>query len=219
MLPGLGTGNGLAVNTACFLGKPADKGRGIIDLTAGFHQGLALLQRHQAGNVFAVLEHQVVPAHQQVSTFQRRGLAPTGKGLVGLGNAIVELSFAQAGHAADNLAAGRVIHLDGGAIAGVDPVTCDQTLLAKQAGFGKTGRCRHSGLLGQDDVGAGRPCSTEKRYAVLCAKDAPRAAWRRYNRQGTVSVDRAPVSVFPHGQHPPPQGRQDKQQTQTASGV
>ncbi len=143
MLPGLGTGNGLAVNTACFLGKPANEGRRVVHLTTGFHQRLALLQRHQAGNVLAVPEHQVVPAHQQVSTFQRGGLSPLGKGLVGLGDTLGELRLAQAGHAADDLAAGGIIHLDRRTITGSNPLAAHQTLLAKQAGFGETGQSRH----------------------------------------------------------------------------
>jgi len=60
---GIGPGrrDRLAIDALGFLGEEFDEGSAVGDFAAAFGQGLALLRRHDLGQVFLILHHQRVP--------------------------------------------------------------------------------------------------------------------------------------------------------------
>ena len=62
-------GNNIAVNAACFFGKPFDKARTIGDFALGLGERLTLFQRQDATEVVLVRHHQFEPLAQHAGAF------------------------------------------------------------------------------------------------------------------------------------------------------
>jgi hypothetical protein len=56
--------DGFAVEPLRLLAEPVEEGGSVINLAQGFGQRLALLQRHDLGEVALVAQHQLGPAAQ-----------------------------------------------------------------------------------------------------------------------------------------------------------
>ncbi len=134
-LVGLVPGDGVAVHPLGLFGEPLDEGRRVGDFTLGFGQRLALLERHQAGQVVLVLHDQLEPAAQRLRALLGGQIAPGRQRTFGRLDGTTGLGRAHLRHAAKDLVAGRVVHLDGLAAVGILPGAVDIGLLAKQRGI------------------------------------------------------------------------------------
>src|SRR4029077_6382268 len=74
--------NGVAVNALGFFAEPFEKGRGIGDFAFRFREWLALLDGHEAGEIFLVGHHKVEPAAKNGGAFLGGFLAPSGESAV-----------------------------------------------------------------------------------------------------------------------------------------
>ncbi|MPM58715.1 hypothetical protein SDC9_105548 [bioreactor metagenome] len=108
MLACLGGLQDFAIDALAFFGKPFDERGGVGDLATRFGQGFALLQRHDAGEVFLVLEYQCVPAAQDGGAFVGGAGGPGGEGGVGGVNCGGGFVVAQFGDVADEVARCRI---------------------------------------------------------------------------------------------------------------
>ena len=109
-------GDTLDIGAFGFLGVEFDKGRAIFDLAACLRERLALLQHHQAGEVFFVFDHQFKPATQDGATVLRQHQCPAGKGgmrRIHRGRGIL---CRHCGHITDEIPGGRVMNGDNFAI-------------------------------------------------------------------------------------------------------
>ncbi|MNM72426.1 hypothetical protein D3C81_841200 [compost metagenome] len=115
-------GQHFAVHALGFLGKPFDKAGRVRDLAARLGQRLALLARHQVGQVVRVGDHQVEPAAQQVGAFLAGLGGPGALRNLGSGDGAPGLGRAQVGHLGDHFPGGRVRDVEGGAGVGANPL-------------------------------------------------------------------------------------------------
>ena len=127
-------GDGVAIDALGFLGEPLDEGSGIGDFALGFGQRLALLQGHQAAQVVLVGHDQLEPLAQLACTLLGGQRTPGRQGALGGFDGATGLGAAHLRHAAEDLARGRVVHGDGLAAVGVQPLAVDEGLLAEQLG-------------------------------------------------------------------------------------
>jgi len=114
----------VAISSAGLLGEPFDEGGGVGDLALGLRQGLALLGRQQTGQVRPGGHDTVIPAPEQDRALLRRPAPPGGQSLPGGGHRRKGVLGAEVRNPAQDLAAGRVGHLDpglSGALDAADP--------------------------------------------------------------------------------------------------
>jgi ParB family chromosome partitioning protein len=125
-------GQHFTVHALGFLGEPLDETGGVGDLALGFGQRLALLARHQVGQVVGVGQHQVEPAAQDIGALLAGLCRPGFLGDFRGSNGARGLGGAQVGHPGDDLASGRVRDVERGARIGADPLTVDIGQLLEQ---------------------------------------------------------------------------------------
>jgi hypothetical protein len=99
----------VAAHAAGFFGEPAHEAGGVVDLAARFGQRLAFLERDQRGQVVLVLQHQLVPAAQDLAARLGGAAAPGAeRGLRSLDRA-PRLALAAARQFGEQDAVGRVV--------------------------------------------------------------------------------------------------------------
>ena len=145
------TRNHVTVDALGFLGEPLDEGGGVGDLALGLGQRLALLQGHQATQVVLVLHQQLEPATQLARTFLGGQRAPGRQRLLGGLDGATGFRAAHLRYVADDLAGRRVVHGDGLAAVGIQPLAIDIGLLAEQLGVLQL----HGSLLQMPTPGVG----------------------------------------------------------------
>ena len=128
------TRDGVAVDPLGFLGKPFDEGCAVGNLAARFGKRFALLQGHDPGQVFLVVEDQFVPAAQDARTLLGAAAPPGREGRGGGGDGATRFSGAHLRHGAELVAVGRVADRQRRAVVGVRPGAGYVGLLAEELG-------------------------------------------------------------------------------------
>ena len=145
-------GDALDVRAVGLLGVELDEGGGVVDLAAGFGEGLALLAGHDAGEILAGGEDQRVPAAEDGAALLRQQGGPGGEGrLRGVGGG-AGLGGGEGGDVADGVAGGGVGDGEGRARLAGGPAAGDVGEAAQQAGVGEGGgveREGHGGVSGR----------------------------------------------------------------------
>src|SRR5690606_35825536 len=119
-LAALGALQDVAVDALGFFGEPFQERRGVGDLAGRFGDRLALLGRHDGGQVLLVGHHQLGPFQQDRAAFLAGLGGPGGQGGGGAGDGLFGFLAPQLGHRDDGLAGGGVVDRDGGGAAGAD---------------------------------------------------------------------------------------------------
>lgn len=124
---------GITSDPSCFLAEPVEKARGISDFTFGIGKGLAVLPSDQPRQVFAVLDHEVVPLPKHVCSLPRGRLPERHKGTRSCCNGIVRVIGVHLWHGANDFTRGRVMDLKGLAALSINPGAIDVGLLFEEA--------------------------------------------------------------------------------------
>jgi len=124
----------VAINAFAFLGKPLDKRGRVTDFTHRFVQWLALFQGHDPGQIVFVLQDQFKPATQDLRAVFGRAFTPGWQGCVGGLDGADRFGAAHQRHIAQQLALGRVGHVDRLTAVGICPGAIYKRLLTKQLG-------------------------------------------------------------------------------------
>ena len=115
----------IAIRAAAFLGEPAQEIGAVDDFALGFRQRLALLGRHEFGQIILLLKHQLVPTHENVGPLEGGFLRPGLERLCGRGDGALGLGRADIGHLRDFGARGGVGDGNRLPAIGPDPLTAD----------------------------------------------------------------------------------------------
>ena len=143
-LAALGALQDVAVDALGFFGEPFQERRGVGDLAGRFGDRLALLGRHDGGQVLLVGHHQLGPFQQDRAAFLAGLGGPGGQGGGGAGDGLLGFLAPQLGHRDDGLAGGGVVDRDGGGAAGADPFPVDVAGVAQQlSALERMGQLRH----------------------------------------------------------------------------
>ena len=131
-------GDALGIETLPLFGIPFDEAGGVIDLATGFAKRLALLQRHQQGEVLARLQHQAMPFAQDRRALLRQHVPPGGEGGGGGGNRLCRLLAVERGDPGKRCGGGGVRHFETAAVAPGDPAAADIGEIALEMRIGQT---------------------------------------------------------------------------------
>src|SRR6266540_3962630 len=165
------------------LGEPAEELGRVGDLRLRLGQRLAHLQGHQQGEVVALGGDALEGAPQDLAALPRRVGGPGLLGVHGRGERGLAVGGAGAGHLAQRLAGGGVLHLEGGAALGVPPLPADQQL--------GDDRVDDPLLVGCDAHGSGLPRAWTGAVAALPAlhDDArPACDWQDRHAHASVAL-------------------------------
>ena len=125
--------NHVAIHALAFLGEPFDERCAIANFAARFGQRLALLQRHQHGQIFGIGHHQLEPFAQDRRALLGGFHAPQLEGFVRRFDGAARFRRAQFRYRAHQGAVRRVVNRERGFVVGIHPCAVDVALLPKQA--------------------------------------------------------------------------------------
>ncbi len=118
-------GHALDVGTLRLLGIELDEGCGIVDLAAGFRKRLALLHRHDDGEVVARRHDPVEPCAQALGALLRQQPGPGGEGGAGGIHRGAGVGRGEGGNLADGRAGRRIGDGQADALVEPDPPAAD----------------------------------------------------------------------------------------------
>ena len=123
------------------LGVELHEGRRIGDLAPRLRDRLALFQGHDDGEIFLVLDHEIVPASYDRRALLRQQARPTRKRAVGRIHGFHAFPGRQVGHAAQAFAGSGIGHVNGPSVAARHPCPADiarfteKSLVRQVAGY------------------------------------------------------------------------------------
>ena len=110
---GFGRRNDFAVSALRLLGEPLNKAGGVFHLAFRLFQRLALFGSHQLRQPGFVVDHQLIPAIEDLGTRFGGLRAPGGESAFGGGDSLFGLGLARFRHGGQHFAGGRVQHIKG----------------------------------------------------------------------------------------------------------
>ena len=129
--------NHVAVRAFAFLAEPLDERCGVGDFAATLHERLALLDRHEHGEIFLIRHHEIEPLAQNLRAFLRRACAPIRQRFLSGLDRPACFRRAEVRHGSDRLAGRGIDDLFRLTSAGTLPAAADERLFAKQTQIAK----------------------------------------------------------------------------------